>query len=97
VRRHEVLRTTFKTVAGQPVQVIAPHLRIYLPKIDLRQLPVSERGSAAQQLLLQETQQPFNLEQGPLLRVTLLQLSESDYVLAIALHHIVLMNGQARY
>lgn len=89
VRRHEVLRTTFKTVAGQPVQIIAPYLRIYLPKIDLRQLPVSERGSAAQKLLLQDTQQPFNLEQGPLLRVTLLQLSESDYVLAIALHHIV--------
>ncbi|MBW4637350.1 MAG: amino acid adenylation domain-containing protein [Gloeocapsa sp. UFS-A4-WI-NPMV-4B04] len=89
VRRHEVLRTTFKTVAGQPVQVIAPYLRIYLPKIELQQLPVSERGSAAQKLLLQETQQPFNLEQGPLLRVTLLQLSESDYVLAIALHHIV--------
>lgn len=89
VRRHEVLRTTFKTVAGQPVQVIAPYLRIYLPKIDLQQLPVSEREVAAQQLLLQETQQPFNLEQGPLLRVTLLQLSESDYVLAIALHHII--------
>lgn len=89
VRRHEVLRTTFKTVAGQPVQVIAPYLKIYLPKIDLRQLPVSEREAAAQQLLLQETQQPFNLEQGPLLRVTLLQLSGSEYVLAIALHHIV--------
>jgi hypothetical protein len=89
VRRHEVLRTTFKTVAGQPVQVIAPYLRIYLRKIDLRQLPVSERETAAQQLLLQKTQQPFNLEQGPLLRVILLQISESDYVLAIALHHIV--------
>ncbi len=89
VRRHEVLRTTFATVEGQLRQLIAPHLKVSLPKIDLRQLPVSERVAAAQQSIAQKMQEPFNLATGPLLRVTLLQLSEAEYVLAIALHHIV--------
>lgn len=89
VRRHEVLRTTFGIVEGQPVQVIGPHFRVYLPLIDLQQLPVTEREDHAQQLIVQEIQQSFNLAQGPLLRLTLLQLSGVEYVLAITLHHIV--------
>jgi non-ribosomal peptide synthetase component F len=89
VRRHEVLRTTFHTVEGQPVQVIAPSLKVCLPLINLQQLPVTERELAAQQLIVQETQQQFNLAQEPLLRLTLVQLSEVEYVLAITLHHIV--------
>jgi amino acid adenylation domain-containing protein len=89
VRRHEVLRTTFGIVEGQPVQLIAPHLTVSLPLINLQSLPVSERETALQQLIAQKTQQPFNLATGPLLRVTLLQLDQTEYVLAIALHHIV--------
>ena len=89
VRRHEVLRTTFGTEEGQPVQLIAPHLTVSLPLINLQSLPVSEQEAAVQQLIVQKTQQPFNLATGPLLRVTLLQLDEAEYVLAIALHHIV--------
>jgi len=89
VRRHEVLRTTFGMVEGQPVQLIAPHLRVSLPLIDLQQLPVSEREAAAQKLIVQEMQQPFKLAQGPLLRLMLLKLSETEHVLAIALHHII--------
>src|SRR5262249_29166646 len=39
VRRHEVLRTTFETVEGRPVQVIAQTMRPTLPLEDLRALP----------------------------------------------------------
>ena len=88
VRRHEVLRTTFSTIAGQPVQLIAPDLKVSLPLINLEQIPISKEA-AAKQLIVQEMQQPFNLTQSPLLRVTLLQLSITDYVLVINLHHIV--------
>ncbi|HCF26426.1 MAG TPA: non-ribosomal peptide synthetase, partial [Cyanobacteria bacterium UBA11049] len=89
VRRHEVLRTTFGTQEGQLVQLIASHSRVSLALIDLQQLPVSEREAAAQQTIAQEIQQPFNLAQGSLLRVTLLQLNSTEYVLVINLHHIV--------
>ncbi|MCP4654551.1 MAG: non-ribosomal peptide synthetase, partial [bacterium] len=39
VRRHEVLRTTFRVVDGEPLQVISPRRRLPLPVVDLEGLP----------------------------------------------------------
>mgnify|MGYP002778537435 CR=1 FL=1 len=89
VRRHEILRTNFGVQEGQPVQLITPHSKVFLKISDLQQLPASEREAAAQQAIAREIQQPFNLDRGSLLRVMLLQLDESEYVLVINLHHIV--------
>jgi non-ribosomal peptide synthetase component F len=90
VNRHEALRSTFTEVQGQPVQVIAPPVsRLPLPVIDLRELPQSDREAAVKQLSAKEAQQPFDLERGPLLRTSLLQLSEEEYVLLLTMHHIV--------
>jgi hypothetical protein len=89
VRRHEALRTTFVTVQGQPVQVITPTLKTSLPVIDLQDFPEAERETEARRLTVQEAQRPFDLSKGPLLRVTLLRLDESEYVLLLILHHIV--------
>ena len=90
VNRHEALRSTFTEVQGQPIQVIAPPVsRRRLPVIDLRELPQSDREAAVKQLSAKEAQQPFDLERGPLLRTSLLQLSEEEYVLLLTMHHIV--------
>jgi amino acid adenylation domain-containing protein/non-ribosomal peptide synthase protein (TIGR01720 family) len=90
VNRHEALRSTFTEVQGQPIQVIAPPVsRLPLPVIDLRKLPQSDREAAVKQLSAKEAQQPFDLERGPLLRTSLLQLSEEEYVLLLTMHHIV--------
>lgn len=89
VRRHEALRTTLTLLEGQLVQVIAPSLTIPLPLIDLQHLSATERETQVQRLATVEAQRPFNLSAGPLLRLTLLQLGESEYVLLLNLHHIV--------
>jgi amino acid adenylation domain-containing protein len=89
VRRHEVLRTTFKNVDGQPVQVIAPNPDFSLSVVDLSDLPEAKQSAEIQQLAISELDRPFNLEQLPLLRVTLLQLKAAKYVLLLAIHHIV--------
>ena len=90
VNRHEALRSTFTEVQGQPVQVIAPPVsRLLLPVIDLREVPQSDREAAVKQLSAKEAQQPFDLERGPLLGTSLLQLSEEEYVLLLTMHHIV--------
>jgi len=47
VRRHEILRTTFPAVAGQPHQQIAPARSAILPLVDLQSLPVMEREAQA--------------------------------------------------
>jgi amino acid adenylation domain-containing protein len=89
VRRHEVLRTSFIEVDGQPVQAIAPSLTLKIPVVDLQALPGSDRDAEVLRLAAQETQLPFDLAWGPLLRVTLLKLGLSEHVLLLTMHHIV--------
>jgi amino acid adenylation domain-containing protein len=89
VRRHEALRTRFITVDGHPVQVIEPSLTIPLPVIDLRTLPQPDRDAEARRLATEEARRPFDLSTGPLIRTTLVQLADADYVLLVAMHHIV--------
>ncbi|BAZ49869.1 amino acid adenylation domain-containing protein [Nostoc sp. NIES-4103] len=43
----------------------------------------------AQQLATQEIQRPFNLTCDPLVRATLLKLSQTDHILLLVIHHIV--------
>ncbi|WP_375509333.1 condensation domain-containing protein [uncultured Nostoc sp.] len=89
VKRHEVLRTTFTVVDGQPLQVIAPSLRFTLPVVDLQELPQNQREAEVLRLASEEAQQPFDLARGPLLRATLLQLAAAEYALLLTMHHIV--------
>ncbi|MEH2134825.1 MAG: condensation domain-containing protein [Nostoc sp.] len=89
VRRHEVLRTTFTVVDGQPLQVIAPNLSFKLPVLDLQELSQKQREAEVLRLVNQEAQQPFNLSKGSLFRVTLLQLAAAEYALLLTMHHIV--------
>ena len=78
VRRHTSLRTTFEEQSGQPVQVIYPAGTFGLPIVDLGGLKVEEREQQSLRLAEQETQQPCNLQRGPLLRVWLLRLNKQD-------------------
>ncbi len=89
VRRHESLRTTFKAVDGRPVQMICRELPIPLPVKDLRHLDAARRQAEALRLASEEARQPFNLQQGPLLRTTLLRTDEAEYVFLLTMHHIV--------
>jgi amino acid adenylation domain-containing protein len=89
VRRHEILRTYFQIVNGRPIQLIAPALKIPLPIVDLQNLPDIEHEAEVKKLRLANYQQPFNLVQAPLLRLTLLQLKNRQHVLLITTHHII--------
>ena len=87
VRRHEALRTTFRADRGRPVQVISPSLSVSLPLIDLSQS--LDREAEARCLAREEAAKPFDLTHGPLLRTTLLRLSDQSHLLLVTLHHIV--------
>ncbi|WP_026736231.1 non-ribosomal peptide synthetase [Fischerella sp. PCC 9605] len=89
IRRHEVLRTSFTVVDGQPVQVINQAVPLTLAIEDLRSLKTSERNSAAKRLATELAQQPFDLSAQSLLRAKILQLNDKNYHLIITLHHII--------
>jgi amino acid adenylation domain-containing protein len=89
VRRHEVLRTSFPSVNGQPQQRIVERWEPPLPVIDLSALDQVVGEEMAKWLAQREALQPFNLATGPLLRATLLRLSAEEHVLLFTMHHIV--------
>lgn len=89
VRRHEVLRTTFKAIAGRPVQISHSALLLPLPIVDLDALPQEQRDSEVVRLAAEEQLKPFDLEKGPVLRTTLLRLGERQHVVFFTMHHIV--------
>jgi amino acid adenylation domain-containing protein len=89
VRRHEVLRTVFPVLGGQPVQVIAPAVAPSLPLIDLSALPVAARERETSRLAAGEARTPFDLAYGPLLRAALLRWSPTAHVLLFTMHHMV--------
>ncbi|MEC4812714.1 MAG: amino acid adenylation domain-containing protein [Scytonema sp. PMC 1069.18] len=89
VERHTVLRSTIKQIDGEPVQIIAPSQKVTIQYVDLREVAVVERKNESQRFINEEIQRPFNLESGPVLRLTLLHLDEAEYVLLLTNHHIV--------
>ena len=87
--RHEVLRTTFRIVDGEPMQVISPSTSVHLELVDLEHLPPSERRPAAFARAGQAARTSFDLARGPLLRPTLIRVSDHEHILLLTAHHIV--------
>ncbi|MFG1645624.1 non-ribosomal peptide synthase/polyketide synthase [Amycolatopsis sp. NPDC049252] len=81
VTRHEALRTTFRTVDGQGVQVVAG-----TGTIPLREVDADDDVDA---LLAAELDRPFDLGAGPLTRATLIRLGPDEHLLLLCQHHIV--------
>jgi len=90
VCRHEALRTTFAAVDGEPVQVVGdPDPGVFI-QTDLGNLPAEQRDAALEAVIREELAYPFDLSAGPLVRVRLVVLHDSEYVLLFNLHHIII-------
>jgi len=89
IARHEILRTTFRAVDGEPVQVVAPAAEFHLPVVDLRALSPAAREAEVSRIIRDVYERSFDLGKGPLLRAALLELGPAEQVLVLCLHHIV--------
>jgi amino acid adenylation domain-containing protein len=89
VERHESLRTHFAQIEGEPVQIIEPSRPLDLSLEDLSGLPEQEQRNCVLEIMRREWEEPFNLATGPVLRMKLIKVSESDHVLLRNFHHIV--------
>ncbi|WP_393062385.1 amino acid adenylation domain-containing protein [Streptomyces sp. LN549] len=86
VGRHEILRTRFVADGGGvPVQIVDAPREAALDVHDARHLG----GDAALDILREAAELPFDLASGPLLRAVAVRVAEEEWLLLIALHHIV--------
>ena len=90
VYRHEILRTIFPTLNGEPVQVITPTKCANLSVMDLSNLPKSKQDVELQRIADKESHYSFDLSHGPLHRLTLIRLNDEESILLIGAHHIIL-------
>ncbi|HEX2091134.1 MAG TPA: amino acid adenylation domain-containing protein, partial [Longimicrobiaceae bacterium] len=89
VRRHEIFRTTFPEVDGQPVQVIHPPAPVSLPRADLGGFAPDEREGEVARQMREEFGTRFDLTRLPLVRWRLLRLAEDEHLLLQVEHHFV--------
>ena len=89
VQRHEILHTNFVAIDGQVTQVITNNIEFNLPIIDLQILTNKQRKIEAQKITKEEAEKPFNLAEGSLFSVKLLQLSAEDFLMLFNIHHII--------
>jgi len=88
IARHESLRTTFKEVDGEPVQIVSGAHKIKLGFADLSGLPESEREDEARRLAVSEVRRPFDLSRDYPLRAVLVRVNDEDHWLLLTMHHI---------
>jgi len=89
ISRHEVLRTTFAEIEGQPVQIVAPRLTLSIPVEDLSGLPDIERAERVKQISARLRERSFDFVHGPLVGAELVRLAEEEYHFWFLMHHIV--------
>jgi amino acid adenylation domain-containing protein len=89
VQRHESLRTVFRSDDGTAVQVVLPSVHVPVQTMDISTLPLDQREAELIRLAGEEARRSFDLDRGPLMRVTLIRLNDAEHVLLITMHHII--------
>lgn len=88
IRRHEVLRTIFTTQEGVPVQQVKESMALTLARYELDGTsPTIEEE--LQRLIEQQASLPFDFEQGPLMRATLVKIAQDIHMFLFSVHHLI--------
>ncbi|HEY0698618.1 MAG TPA: condensation domain-containing protein, partial [Micromonospora sp.] len=85
VARHAPLRTSYRTVDGEPVQVVQEWVPVECPVLDRTG---ADEGTAVREALAETTRRPFDLATGPVFAFRLLRFAPDHHVLVTAFHHL---------
>ena len=89
LEKHEILRTRFGSINGEPRQIIDPVSFQAIALTDLSALPKPVARRQLEAAAVDSIREPFSLPVGPLVRARLLRLSDRRHVLLVTAHHIV--------
>ncbi|MFT5822225.1 MAG: amino acid adenylation domain-containing protein [Crocinitomix sp.] len=90
IKRHEILRTVFRKDENQEIRqwvLSKDELGFEIDYKDFR--GESNKEDKVQAYIAEDAYKPFDLENGPLLRASLIQVQENGYVLYHNMHHII--------
>ena len=91
VARHTILRTAFFWQdLGQPLQVVYESVTLPFEVMDFRSLDEAERQVRLEQWVEADYRRGFELGEAPLMRFTLVRLSDTSHRLVWSFHHMLL-------
>ncbi|HEX2925330.1 MAG TPA: amino acid adenylation domain-containing protein, partial [Ruminiclostridium sp.] len=80
-QRHEILRTSFDFIDGEPVQKVWQDIECDIQYI--------EAGEELVEKMVRNFIKPFNLNEAPLVRMVLVKVSDTRHYMFIDIHHII--------
>ncbi|MFV2117671.1 amino acid adenylation domain-containing protein, partial [Streptomyces sp. Act-28] len=88
IARHEILRTRYALVGGEPAQIIDPPAPVGLAPVPRTDVPADQRERHASDFVARTSRTTFDLERDWPVRARLLTLAEDDHLLGVVFHHI---------
>lgn len=89
VQRHQMLRTTFKVIDGEPVQIVHDDMQIPFAIVNTEGLPKMMQEEKIEELIQNECNREFDLFHGPLMICTIIKKNQNNIIFIIAQHHII--------
>ena len=87
IERHEILRTVFVEVDGEPRQKVLETIDVPLTSVDLGDAEDADAQTRA--IVAEQNRTRFALDQAPLFRVTLITRDGGSTVFVLVMHHII--------
>ena len=89
ISAHDIFRTSFLHQGDALVQCIDDKTSITLTSEDITELDAARQHSELERILNRDILSPFDLQNGPLIRVCLVRCRSDKTILAIVMHHII--------
>lgn len=89
IDRHDILRTTFYQEDGIPFQKIHNQITDSFNIIDLDNFLHIDKKKEAYRYANEQAKYLFNLETGPLIRLSVIKYDYNQYILILNMHHII--------
>ncbi len=86
---NESLRSSIHFVSGKPVQKVHQEVKFQVSRIDISDLPLSEREQKQGEIMKADSLEPFDLTNPPLIRFLVIKLNDDEHILFITTHHII--------
>ena len=92
--RHAVFRTSFRWQSlDQPLQDVHREVTIPFVELDWQGMSAVQQNDRLEAFIQSDRKRGFELAEAPLLRLTLIRFSETEYKLVWTFHHILLDGG----
>ncbi len=89
--RHPALRTAFiVSTDKQPLQIVRQKLKLPFERMDWRQLSHDQQQTELSAFLVRDQEVGFDISKPPLIRVMLVQLAATKFILVWSSHHLLL-------